>query len=77
MSKLQNPDTYVTGIGYSLYGCGEAGAVAYLLYLYHKDYTSDSHSELYMLLIWVCIGIIMSLNLISFFMITPCICRDL
>jgi len=78
MSKLQFIHTYITGIGYSLFGCAESGAIAYLLYIYVKNYSSSPNSDYrsQLLLLIVCVGIIVGLNTISLLLITPCLCSD-
>jgi hypothetical protein len=76
MSKLQNPDTYTTGIGYSLYGCAEAGAISYVLAIFLRNYSPLAEFNLYSTLLWVCVGTLIALNAISAVMITICLCSD-
>lgn len=76
MSKLQNPDTYITGIGYSLYGTAEAAAITYVLTIFVRHYSESAEFNIYNSLLWVCVAIILALNTISVVLITPCLCSD-
>lgn len=76
MSKLQHTETYVTGVAYSLYGCAESGAISFVLFVFQRDQQGLGEYSAYLLLLWICLGLIITLNGIGLIMITPCLCSD-
>lgn len=76
MSKLQNMDTYIIGVGYSLYGCAEFGSLVVLMYIYTLGYSTTGDYSLYFLLLSISLGIIVFLNLISLTCVTPFLSAD-
>lgn len=76
MSKIQNRDTYVTGVGYSIYGVAEASSLVYLFYIYNIGYFYRDDFSLYNLLGILTICMIGLLNLISLACVTPFLVAD-
>ena len=76
MSKIQNRDTYVIGVGYSLYGVAEVSSLVYLFYIYNIGYFYRDDFLLYSLLCILTISMIGLLNLVSLACVTPFLASD-
>lgn len=76
MSKIQSIQTYLTGVGYSLYGCSQVGSLVYLLYIYMLGYSNSNDYSTYFLLCIIALGLIFLLNLISLTCVTQFLLSD-
>jgi hypothetical protein len=74
MSKLQNSNTYLIGMVYSVFGILETGVVLYLLYSYFFKYSQYEMLTVYLILAGL--GVFAVLNIFGFIAHTISLCTD-
>ncbi len=74
MSKLQNSNTYLIGMVYSVFGILETGVVFYLLYSYFFKYSQYEMLTVYLILAGI--GVFAVLNIFGFVAHTIQLCTD-
>ena len=73
MSKLQNKNTYLIGIAYSLFGILETASLGFMIWKY---YSQNDYDEDFMLLFLITLGIIYVLNTFGLIVQTPLLLFD-
>ena len=67
MSKIQDPNTYVLGCAYVVYGMAEFGSLIYFIFLYLNILNNNQYDQFYRILTvcYIAIAIIIILNFCS------------
>ena len=73
MSKLQNKNTYLIGIAYSLFGVLETASLGWMIWKYYEQQNYDDN---YLRLFLITLGVIYVLNIFGLIVQTPLLVYD-